>query len=111
GLCRSACLRRPVVAAVGGSENQASIADSGSGIGIGKRNVEKANCPRICLRRPRIATIGCPENRAFSADSACSSDRCSRIRIDKGNNEQCFRCLSSSEWYRLLPQLFRYLHR
>src|SRR5581483_6578320 len=98
GLCRSACLRRPVVAAVGGSENQASIADSGSGIGIGKRNVEKANCPRICLRRPRIATIGCPENRAFSADSACSSDSCSRR-------------LSSSEWYRLLPQLFRYLHR
>ena len=33
---RSARLGRPVVAAVGRSENQASFADSGSGIGIGK---------------------------------------------------------------------------
>jgi hypothetical protein len=46
-FCRSACLKRLGVASIGRSENQASIADSGSGIGIGKRNFEKTYRSRV----------------------------------------------------------------
>src|SRR5262245_25248193 len=84
---RSARLGRPGVAPVGGSENQASIADRGSGIGIGKRHFEKTRRSRVCLGRPRIASVRCSENGAFSADSTRSAYRCTRIRIDKGNTE------------------------
>ena len=88
---RSARLKRPGVASIGRSENQASIADSGSGIGIGKRNLEKTHRSRVCLGRPRVATIGCSKNGAFSADSARSADGYSRIRINKGNAKQHIR--------------------
>ena len=84
---RSARLGRPGIAAVGRSENHASIADSGSGISIGKRNFEKADRSRVCLVYPGAATISCSKNGAFSADSARSAYRCSRIRINKGNTK------------------------
>ena len=87
---RPARLKRPAVASIGRPENQASIANSASGTGIGKRNIEKTHRSRACLTHPGVAAIGCPENGAFSADSARSPNRCSRIRIDKGNTEKKF---------------------
>ena len=84
---RPARLGRPGIAAVGRSENHASIADSGSGISIGKRNFEKADRSRVCLFYPGAATISCPKNGAFSAYSARAAYGCSRIGINKGNTK------------------------
>src|SRR4029453_10007646 len=67
---RSACLRLPAVASISRSENQASIADSGSGIGVGKRNFEKTYRSWVYLAIPVLSSIGCSENGAFSPDSA-----------------------------------------
>src|SRR5207248_4080116 len=51
---RSACLRRPASASIGCSENQASIADGGSGISIGKGNFEKTDASGVCLGCPCV---------------------------------------------------------